>query len=342
MNPGTDPAALSYAQRFEDQYLLACFADRPDGFYLDIGAGHPVFDNVSFAFYLRGWQGIAVEPNPALAALARAVRPRDEVVEALVADAPGEADFFLVEDFHGLSTMHAAHARQAEDQFQKPSRAMRRRVTTLRALCETIAAEIDFLKIDVEGAEAAVIAGGDWTRHRPKAIVVEALAPYSLTPAWDRYEPVLFAHGYRYGRFDSLNRYYVREDEPEILRRLQQAPDSFPERMQFRNRKPPLDDAGHPDAGLARIVAGAALTRLPLLPENILVSLLTAGLPDLDRTADANDLAQAAARLFGDRAGALPPELLAGEPSVRELYARIARTDAFRTGCGRISASYAW
>ncbi len=69
MNPSIDPAALSYSQRFEDQYLLVCFADRPDGFYLDIGAGHPVFDNVSFAFYLRGWQGIAVEPNPALADL---------------------------------------------------------------------------------------------------------------------------------------------------------------------------------------------------------------------------------------------------------------------------------
>ena len=76
--------AISYAQRFEDLYLMRCFGERADGFYIDIGSGHPVYDNVSFAFYLRGWRGITVEPNPWLAQLTRAVRPRDRHVEALV------------------------------------------------------------------------------------------------------------------------------------------------------------------------------------------------------------------------------------------------------------------
>ena len=67
----------SYAQRFEDLYLMRCFGDRADGFYIDIGSGHPVYDNVSFAFYLKGWSGITVEPNPWLAQLSEAVRPRD-------------------------------------------------------------------------------------------------------------------------------------------------------------------------------------------------------------------------------------------------------------------------
>lgn len=338
----SDPAqALSYSQRFEDLFLLACFPERADGFYVDIGAGHPVFDNVSFAFYLRGWRGIAVEPNPSLAALARAVRPRDTVVEALVSDAEGEADFFLVEDYHGLSTMNAAHAQQAKDRFDKPSQALRRKVTTLRALCADAPA-IDFLKIDVEGAEAAVIAGGDFARMRPKAIVVEALAPYSLAPAWDSYEPTLFSNGYRYVRFDTLNRYYVHESEPDILRRLAEAPD-FEGRTQFRNFKAPLEDATHPDAALAGLLARAALTRLPLLPEATLIDLLTLGVPDLDRTATAEDLASIAERLLGTgRGSGLPRALLEGPPSVRELYARIARTDDFRAACGRISASYAW
>ena len=59
---------LSYAQRFEDFHLWRCFGDIPNGFYVDIGGGHPVYDNVSFAFYLAGWRGIVAEPNPALAA----------------------------------------------------------------------------------------------------------------------------------------------------------------------------------------------------------------------------------------------------------------------------------
>src|SRR5207237_8597888 len=96
---------VSYAQRYEDLYLMRCFGERGGGFYIDIGSGHPVYDNVSFAFYLRGWSGITVEPNPWLAQLARAVRPRDRHVEALVGAATGPATFSLVDEFHGLSPM---------------------------------------------------------------------------------------------------------------------------------------------------------------------------------------------------------------------------------------------
>ena len=66
---------ISYAQRFEDLYLMRCFGGRSDGFYTDIGSGHPVYDNASFAFYLEGWHGVTVEPNPTLARLSRAIRP---------------------------------------------------------------------------------------------------------------------------------------------------------------------------------------------------------------------------------------------------------------------------
>ena len=87
----TSPS-LSYAQRFEDFHLWRALGDVPNGFYVDVGAGHPVFDNVSFAFYLAGWRGITVEPNPALAALARAVRPRDHLYEGLCGAAAGRSD----------------------------------------------------------------------------------------------------------------------------------------------------------------------------------------------------------------------------------------------------------
>ena len=95
---------LSYAQRFEDFHLWRALGDIANGFYIDVGAGHPVYDNVSFAFYLAGWRGITVEPNPALAELGRAVRPRDRLFEGLCGAAAGEATLYLQREFHGLST----------------------------------------------------------------------------------------------------------------------------------------------------------------------------------------------------------------------------------------------
>ena len=84
---------LSYAQRFEDFHLWRCFDGQPAGFYVDIGGGHPVYDNVSFAFYLAGWRGIVAEPNPALAALGRAVRRRDQASAASASWRLAIADF---------------------------------------------------------------------------------------------------------------------------------------------------------------------------------------------------------------------------------------------------------
>ena len=51
---------ISYAQNLEDYHLARLFEGQASGFYVDVGAGHPVGDNVSFNAYLRGWSGIVV------------------------------------------------------------------------------------------------------------------------------------------------------------------------------------------------------------------------------------------------------------------------------------------
>jgi FkbM family methyltransferase len=340
---------LSYAQRYEDLYLMRCFGERAQGFYVDIGAGHPVYDNVSFAFYLKGWSGITVEPNPWLAQLSRAVRPRDRQIEALVGRASGEATLHLVRDYHGLSTMIAEHAQAALREFGKRSDAITARMMTLAEVCaQGAGASFEFLKIDVEGAEKDVLAGGDWQRYRPKVVVAEALAPVTLTPAWDQWEGTLTRHGYRHVWFDGLNRYYVAEEAAELAPAFAEAPPSSATR-QFRTTAPALEDATHPDHRLAPLLRSAAMIRLPVLDRALLLELLTAGLPaaELERAATEADLAAILARLFGpetaSQAGLRIAELkLPPAPSVRDLYAAIADTDLFRIACGRISASYSW
>jgi len=337
---------ISYAQRFEDLYLMRCFGDRTDGFYIDIGSGHPVYDNVSFAFYLKGWSGITVEPNPWLSRLSRAVRPRDRHVEALVGSTCGEATFYRVREFHGLSTMIETHAQAALSQFGKSADAITVPCTTLSALCTGHApAAFDFLKIDVEGAEPDVLFGGDWQRFRPKLVVVEALAPYTLAPAFEQWEPFLAQHGYSHVWFDSLNRYYLAKEAGELAGCFTTAPAAFDEALAFRNTKPALDDQAHPDHGLAVLLGNAAMTRLPVLDRSLLQELLTSGMAEaeLDRRADAADVARIWAQLFGPQAApALANLTLPAEASIRDLYAAIAESDLFRAACGRISASYGW
>ena len=341
------PPRISYAQRFEDLYLLRCFENQPSGFYIDIGAGHPVHDNVSFAFYLKGWSGITVEPNPALARLSKAVRPRDRIVQTLVGASAGEATFHLVREFHGFSTMVEDHARSAQREFGKESDAISLPVMRLRDLCEQHApAAIDFLKVDVEGAEDDVLRGGDWQRFRPKVVLAEALAPFTLAPAWESWEPILLEQGYRYACFDSLNRYYVAEEEAELARRLETAPQSFDDVVQFGMLPPALDGEQHPDHHFAQLMARAGMAQLPLLDGALLLQLATADVSaaELEREATPADLSFAWKRLFGLEPS---PEQIAAhrvrvDATVRDVYSHLIDSEEFRSACGRVSASHAF
>jgi FkbM family methyltransferase len=335
---------LSYAQRYEDLHLLRAFGEQASGFYIDIGAGHPVYDNVSLAFYLRGWRGITVEPNPWLAQLSAAVRPRDIRVQSLVGETLGEATYYLVDDFHGLSTTVESHAKKAQSEFGKASRAMTVPVTTLRALCEQHAPPaIDFLKIDVEGAERDVLAGGDWQRFRPKVVVLEALAPVTMTPSWEPWEPLLTRNSYRFAFFDSLNRYYVAEEHAALAERLAAAPASFEGIVRFGDFKPALEDARHPYHGLAKLLGGLDMIRLPLMSPDTLAEPLINGL-DAARPAQPADIAAAHQRLFGLPAPNTWTDSLrlSTDATLGDLYRSAAATEAFRIACGRISASSAW
>jgi FkbM family methyltransferase len=337
---------ISYAQRYEDFYLMRCFGEQGEGFYIDVGSGHPVYDNTSFAFYLKGWHGITVEPNPSLARLTRAVRPRDRHVEALVGTSAGAATFYLVDEFHGLSTMIEAHARAAQAQFGKSSQAIAVPVTTLKELCQQHAPPVfDFLKVDVEGAEQDVLRGGDWQSYRPKLLVVEALAPFTLAPAWACWEPFVASRGYRYVWFDSLNRYYLAEEAGDLASCFENAPSAFPDAVQFRNVRPALADESHPDHRLATILGEADMVHLPLLAREVLLELVTADIANaaLHAPAGADDIARAIERLFGPQPTPSRATLkLPPIPCLRDVYAALLDSDEFRVACGRISASYAW
>ena len=265
---------LSYAQNLEDYHLSLAFAGQSRGIYIDVGAGHPIADNVSFWFYERGWRGIVVEPQPELAALYAQLRPRDLAIRSLVGRVSGEIDFHVVERLHGLSTTVESLAQKASA-FGVGYQTVRMPVTTLAELCESHdLGAIDFLKIDVEGAEGDVLFGGDWKRFRPKVIVAEAVTPLASEPAWQEWEPFLIAQGYRFVLFDTLNRFYVAQEAHEIMARFpsERAPWNAVRHMHEIGRAP--ENTQHPDHALARDLARGLWASLPYLEPGLIRSLL--------------------------------------------------------------------
>ena len=279
---------LSYAQNLEDYHLWLAFAGKPAGTYIDIGGGHPIAGSVSFWFYERGWQGIVVEPQERLAMLHRKLRPRDTIVSSLVGRQSGTANLYAVDRYHALSTTIESYAEKAKG-LGVAFQSIKLPMVTLAELCASHGIEtVDFLKIDVEGAEADVIAGGDWQRYRPKVVMVEAIKPISGEPAWEAWEGALLAQGYRFALFDTLNRFYVADEHPDILARLpsERAPWDSVKHMYEIGRAG--ENPGHPDHQLASDLVQGFLARLPFLSPELLASLLnSAGKP---AEADIRDL----------------------------------------------------
>ena len=270
----TQPKPLSYAQNLEDYHLWLALGGESPGFYIDVGAGHPVADNVSMWFYERGWRGIAIEPQAELAALYPALRPRDTIVSALIGRAGGQAAFHKVGRLHGFSTTVAAFAEGAAA-FGADYETLELPMLTLAGLCERErVADIDFLKIDVEGGEADVLKGNDWTRFRPKVVVAEAIAPGSNVENHEAWEPFLLEQGYRFALADSLNRFYVAEERPEVWERFPKARADWGAVTHLYEIGRAPETPAHPDHALSIELARGLWASLPLLDQGIVAALL--------------------------------------------------------------------
>lgn len=205
---------LSYAQNGEDVVLARVFGDRDDGYYLDVGAFLPERGSVTKHFYDLGWHGINIEPASRAFEELHEARPRDVNLNICISDRAGLAPFYESVPPE-RSTLSAAVAMFA------PDLCFAARPVEVRTLADVCAeygpAHIEFLKIDVEGHEAEVIAGADWRRWRPVVLVVEATVPGKAIPSQARWEPTLLAADYEFALFDGINRFYVRREDRELL-----------------------------------------------------------------------------------------------------------------------------
>ena len=96
------------------------------------------------------------------------------------------------------------------------------RVVTLNEILEQHAptTTIDFLKVDVEGHESAVLAGLDLSRFRPRIMLIEAVRPLSDTASYEEWEAQLTDCGYLFALSDGVNRYYVRDEDHQLAGEL--------------------------------------------------------------------------------------------------------------------------
>jgi FkbM family methyltransferase len=213
---------LSYAQNGED-IVLSRGLTAADGFYVDIGAYDPAVESVTKLFYDRGWRGINVDPVAEIIETFERDRARDINVCAAISRSSGQAQFFTgPPELLGHSTLESQIAQKhtADGSTFRSSTVRTMRLDELLDTYVPPETTVDFLKVDVEGHEQAVLESCDWSTWRPRVVVVECLAPYVDGSTHESWEQLLLAADYRFVLFDGLNRFYVEAAEKELCERL--------------------------------------------------------------------------------------------------------------------------
>ena len=226
---------VSYAQNFEDVMLWRALKDVKNGFYIDVGANHPVVDSVTQAFYENGWNGINVEPELELYELLKAERDRDINLNMAIS-ASAEFIEFHVSSIRGWSTTDKKSSDNLKDKDSFSEIRIVQAISLDKLCKEYTIEEIHFLKIDVEGAEKDVLESFAFDTVRPWICVVEATKPTTPIDVSYEWEEILFHSDYLFAYFDGVNKYYVSSEHSELIEVLKIPPNIFDEFIRSDHR----------------------------------------------------------------------------------------------------------
>jgi FkbM family methyltransferase len=187
---------LSQAQLFQDTLPLHVLGGKRGGFFVEFGATDGLtLSNTAMLERHFGWRGILAEPARRWHAALRANRPGAAIDTDCVWERTGEVLRFAETAVGELSTiarfadrdLHARSRRRAVE-YEVPT-------VSLNDLLRRHDAprDIDFLSVDTEGSELAILTAFDFGHWRPRVVTVE----HNYTPARNGILALMQGAGYR-------------------------------------------------------------------------------------------------------------------------------------------------
>ena len=157
----------------EDTAILDYFKNKQNGFYIDVGCYHPIHRNNTYLLYKKNWHGINIDTSQFSIDLFNFVRPKDLNYNFAVSDKNGFIKLFYQKKLSQLSTIEID---QAKTVFQGNIKEKEVQAFTLNEILNMGKykdKKIDFLDIDVEGADLKVLKGLSFEKYKPELICVE-------------------------------------------------------------------------------------------------------------------------------------------------------------------------
>jgi FkbM family methyltransferase len=172
-----------YSQGNEELIIRHFFQDRRDGVFVDVGCYH--WRDLSTTYYLEkhlGWSGIGIDALAEYREGYEKNRPGTRFFQYAVGAESGEAVTFYVAGEKGISSTSSGWIREVYRKFRPDLEPQMVEISVPAITLDDLLTEagvekIDFLSMDIEGAEPQALAGFDIERFRPELVCVEAGEP---------------------------------------------------------------------------------------------------------------------------------------------------------------------
>lgn len=208
---------ISYSQNGEDIIVRGIFESlsKKRIFYLEAGGYHPYNGSNTALFYLTGSSGIVIEPNPGLFSAFPLKRPRDISLNIGISTRSGTQPFYRSVS-GALSGFMTGDENEFRESGKLPANAVTVQVMTLPEIISeyTGGKTIDFLSLDIEGMELAVLQTLDFRKGAPMVLCIETLR-HTGSRNWEKSTDIidfLTANGYLVYADTHINTIFVRRD----------------------------------------------------------------------------------------------------------------------------------
>ncbi len=171
---------ICHSQDGEDIILNSLMNDPMNthkGFYIDIGAHHPIIYSNTQNFYEKGWTGINIDARPGSMELFNKVRPKDINLEIGISDTGEELLYYSFEH----SVFNSFDQKVSEERIKEGIAFLKtipiKTQTINKILEENVPPnkKIDFITMDVEGFELSILEKFDFEKYSPHFFLIEEL-----------------------------------------------------------------------------------------------------------------------------------------------------------------------
>lgn len=165
-----------YAQDGEDIILKEYLSGKENGFYVDIGAHHPMRFSNTHLFYKKGWKGINIDAMPGSMKLFNKIRKRDVNLEIGISEKEDISTYYMFNEpgLNGFSK-ELSIERDSDKNYKiigkKEIKTFPLSIILDKYLQKN--QKIDFMNIDVEGLDLQVLKSNNWDKYKPEFVLVE-------------------------------------------------------------------------------------------------------------------------------------------------------------------------